>query len=413
MVNTTDSVSIFSEGTFEEQILELVEFTARSRPEDDRAAFISQFKDNLNSEEGKTPLDQDEPRRRAIFLKLLEEIKQLGEGNDKEIEGFFNLVFSHLFTLWQTGSQEIREHLNTLLQTLSSSPAERTSIKYRILSNLFNAIPQTSPLRASVYGVILDIAKTKDQLDTLQLQRPTVEKWLTEWQISPEEKAAFLKSLADAYTAADQPTTAYEYSLSYVRNLPPNSPTAQSAALHLITTALSLPSLFDFDPLLKLDLVVALKDHEIFPLLQIFLNGGLSELKQWQVSHTGVAEKYSLSDAALEQKMRLLTLATLGFKNIGQNLPYTTIAEALQVDVSEVEKWVIDVIRAGLLWGKLSQTTQSLYVVRSSVRTFEKEQWEVLEKRILAWKSGLQGVLEVVNSAKRMAGYAPPAVSPA
>jgi translation initiation factor 3 subunit M len=60
------------------------------------------------------------------------------------------------------------------------------------------------------------------------------------------------------------------------------------------------------------------------------------------------------------------------------------------------------VIRANLLWGKLSQTTQSLYVVRSSVRTFEKEEWETLEKRILAWKTGLSSVLDVVNNAKRM-----------
>ncbi len=67
------------------------------------------------------------------------------------------------------------------------------------------------------------------------------------------------------------------------------------------------------------------------------------------------------------------------------------------------------VIRAGLLWGKLSQTTQSLYVIRSSVRAFEKEQWEVLEKRVLAWKTGLQSVLDVVNSAKRMAGHVPQA----
>jgi len=40
--------------------------------------------------------------------------------------------------------------------------------------------------------------------------------------------------------------------------------------------------------------------------------------------------------------MRLLTLATLGFNNIGQNLAYTSIAEALQIDISQVEKWVID-----------------------------------------------------------------------
>lgn len=40
--------------------------------------------------------------------------------------------------------------------------------------------------------------------------------------------------------------------------------------------------------------------------------------------------------------MRVLSLAALGFQNIGQDLPYSKIASELQVDESEVEKWVID-----------------------------------------------------------------------
>ncbi|KAG1906271.1 uncharacterized protein F5891DRAFT_931582, partial [Suillus fuscotomentosus] len=51
------------------------------------------------------------------------------------------------------------------------------------------------------------------------------------------------------------------------------------------------------------------------------------------------------------------------------------------------------VIRAGLLSGKLSQTTRSLHVSRSSARTFEREQWEALGKRLVAWKAGLASVL--------------------
>lgn len=62
---------------------------------------------------------------------------------------------------------------------------------------------------------------------------------------------------------------------------------------------------------------------------------------------------------------------------------------------------LLAVIRAGLVWGKLSQTTQSLQVIRSTSRTFEREQWQALEKRLVAWKSGLENVLNVVASAKR------------
>jgi eIF3 subunit M, C-terminal helix len=66
-----------------------------------------------------------------------------------------------------------------------------------------------------------------------------------------------------------------------------------------------------------------------------------------------------------------------------------------------VLKVVITVIRAGLLYGKISQTTQTIHVVRATARTFELEQWEVLEKKLLAWKVGLVGVLDVVAAARK------------
>jgi len=61
-----------------------------------------------------------------------------------------------------------------------------------------------SPLRLTVYNTILNFVSSNDQLDTLQLQPATVEKWLKEWDISPEDKSTFLKSLIDTFTSADQ-----------------------------------------------------------------------------------------------------------------------------------------------------------------------------------------------------------------
>lgn len=49
-----------------------------------------------------------------------------------------------------------------------------------------------------------------------------------------------------------------------------------------------------------------------------------------------------LDSSELERKIRLLTLATLGFQNIGRDLPYSVIASALQIEPSQVESWVID-----------------------------------------------------------------------
>lgn len=245
------------------------------------------------------------------------------------------------------------------------------------LSNLFNAIPQTSSLRLAIYNTLLDLATANGELEVLQLSRADVEKWLSEWEITPDEKSAFLKRIVDAYQKAAQPyvstidyylderlrlvrAIAYEFSLSYARSLPSTSSIAQEAAVDIIATALRLPFIFDFDPLFKLDAVVAAKDHEIFSLLQIFLNDGLSEFTVWHKSHPGVLEKYrmlllfldlsssfseryaDLEKTQLEHKIRLLTLASLGFSHVGHDLPYSKVAETLQVDATEVEKWAID-----------------------------------------------------------------------
>lgn len=67
------------------QILELVVFIARSHPEDERTPFIASFQDDFKTEEGKTPLEEDQVQQRAILSKLVGEIKQFGEGNDKGV----------------------------------------------------------------------------------------------------------------------------------------------------------------------------------------------------------------------------------------------------------------------------------------------------------------------------------------
>ena len=87
-------------------------------------------------------------------------------------------------------------------------------------------------------------------------------------------------------------TAAYEFVQLYARSLPSSSPEAREAAAQAISLALRLPTVFDFDPLFKLDAVVAAKDHELFPLLQIFLGGGLPEYRSWASSNAGAVEKY-------------------------------------------------------------------------------------------------------------------------
>ena len=70
---------------------------------------------------------------------------------------------------------------------------------------------------------------------------------------------------------------------------------------------------------------------------------------------------------------------------------------------------ILLVLRTGLVVGKLSQTNKTFHIIRASARAFEKAQWEALEKRLVAWKTGLAGVRDVILATKKK--NAPPPVA--
>ncbi|KAH9983835.1 PCI-domain-containing protein [Russula vinacea] len=387
-MSTTDAVAIFAEGTFEDQIAELSGYIAQSRPEPERAPYVQSIQKKLTVEEGQTPLSEDIGRRREVFSVVLGDVKGLGEGTEREIEGFFNLLYAHLLTLWPIDSPETKNRVTSLLPIITSRPQslQQPSIACT-LSNLFNTVPRQSALRLPVYTALLELASSNDELHVLQVSRSDVEKWLKEWDITPSEKSAFLKTLVDVFSKADQQT---------------HVAVRTARALDAIATALSNPTVFDFDPLFKLDAVVATRSHPLFALLRIFFNGGVDDLHTWQRAHADVSSTFGLDAAQLERKIRLLSLADLGFQNIGQDLPYAQVATVLQVNPSEVERWVIDGSDpSGLLTAKLAQPAQTLRVTRATARVFGPQEWALLVKRLAEWRAGLAGVLDVVATARR------------
>jgi translation initiation factor 3 subunit M len=98
-----------------------------------------------------------------------------------------------------------------------------------------------------------------------------------------------------------------------------------------------------------------------------------------------------------------LTLASLAASAPGRELPYSIITRRLHIPSEEVELWVIDVIRAGLVEGKLSQLNQTFLIHRSTYRSFGTSEWEEIGVRLESWKQSLRNILEVVKSAREQA----------
>lgn len=219
----------------------------------------------------------------------------------------------------------------------------------------------------------------------------------------------------------------YLYLLRALRIIPrseSSEPETRSLALRALRSALTSPSHFDFQDLTSLDPIQSLRrsDPIWFDLLEIFAAKNLDDYEDFCDEHDdwfqeqqqqqppqrepGAGERRSqggatgpaLDASTLHRKIRLLTLAGLAASTPSRSLPYGAIAKALRIPAADVEMWVIDVIRAGLVEGKLSQLNQTFLVHRSTYRVFGERQWREVATRLDTWRESLKGVLHILRT---------------
>ena len=271
---------------------------------------------------------------------------------------------------------------------------------------MFNIIPEDSASRYNVLLAMLSIVKSSSSFDTIRPQLDSLDGWFAAWGVSEAKKRALYQEVCEIARDAGEDDLAYQYQITALRTFTSetaSSSDARKLALEALKVALEAPNHFDFQDLTALDAIQALRrsDSVYFELLELFTSESLDELNDFKDEHEGWIEKEGLDKQALDRKMRLLTLASLA-ASTGQSrvLPYANVAKALQIPEDEVEMWVIDVIRAGLVEGKLSQLNKTFLIHRSTYRVFGDNQWREIAARLDMWKTSLTGVLGVIRQEK-------------
>ena len=225
--------------------------------------------------------------------------------------------------------------------------------------------------------------------------------------------------------------TSYQYLVRALRTIPSaeiSNAQARKLSLRALRSALVQADHFDFSDLMTVEAIQSLgkTDPIWFELLEIFHGKLLDDYEDFRTEHDdddhndseddddedgsssddeedkghSWLERNGLSDMVLTRKIRLLTLASLAASSstTSRSLPYSTISRALQIPSDDVEMWVIDVIRAGLVEGKLSQSTQTFLIHRATHRIFALPQWRQLSASLALWHDSLRKVLDVLRA---------------
>ncbi|KAI1321041.1 hypothetical protein EDD11_008622 [Mortierella claussenii] len=328
---------------------------------------------------------------------LVEQSKALLEAPEKEFESAHNLLVAIVL------ADADKTGLDTVLKTLISEPTQKTTLKFKVLSNIFNTLAANSALRLNAFTSIVDLAVASDDMDLVLPQLQYVSSWINEWGVDIEAERALLLTLSDRLKESGNPYQSLEFLLKYLTSF--NGDNAQldaqkAHATRAIVDSISLPEVLNFENLLKIDAVQHIKSEKAYELLSVFMSGNVQDFRALVAKYSGLIQELGLDSEETLRKIRLLSLASLGSENLSRELSYQEIATALEVEEAEVELWVIDVIRAGLVEAKLNQVSRVVIINRSIYRTFGTQQWQQLSQRLNGWKQSLQEILQVLANAK-------------
>lgn len=388
------------EGAFEELALELAVYLDGMKGESSTLATdITPLLADAEKEGRPQETDKD-----AVLKKLVTNSAILNTAAEKELQAAYNLLI-HLVSQSEDPETYLPPICKFLTQPITSSPANGTGIALGILGTIFNTIQPDDETRYYVLLAIVDLIRKSGNYDTLSPQLKSLDSWIEQWELEAAEQRKLYLAISETAAACKNAESSYTYLLKALKTIQSDaaSKEAHDLSLKALKAALQNDKQFDFQDLTSLDSVQALRksDQTWSEILEIFNAENFEDFSDFKENNSSFISDNNLDEDALDRKIRLLTLASLSAQaSQSRTLPYAQIAKALNVPSDDVEMWVIDCIRSGLVEGKLSQQKQEFLIHRSTYRVFGDNQWREVASRLENWRSSLTNVLAVIRAQK-------------
>merc|ERR1711972_1103650 len=180
-----------------------------------------------------------------------------------------------------------------------------------------------------------------------------------------------------------------------------SAPEVQKLTVMVLTDAIMLPSIIQFDDLLKFKTVKALektKHGDLVKLCTIFLTGTVSDLTEFHGKHKQLFDEHGLNFEDALSKIRLLSLATLTHGKYEMTLE--EICKELGESQDNVERVVVRAISEGVIDGRIDQLNSKVLVKSSFQRTFENKEWAFLDTKLNQWIDNLESVIKFIGEQK-------------
>lgn len=381
---------VIVDGVLRDYVQEIAEYIDKLEG-DENQSFSKQSAEKMESE--------DEAAMTELFAVLAGKSAVLGKAPETEYESAVNLL---LYIL--TFAPQLTELLPAVTKNIVANVPEGANGAHLVLSvlaNLFNILPATSPLRYDVFTTVVEFAAKTGNARLLTPQFKSLPQWLNEWGLNETQRSQLYARIGSILSQSGD-DKAFKCLFEAAK-----FSEATEVAAQVVALALASDDVYDFDEVLGLASVRALKtaQPELYTVLEKVSAGDIKGLQSTKLPAGVDAD-------AVDRKVRVLALSQACYTSKERSVSYATIASAIDVPEDDVELWVIDAIRAGLIEGRLSQMDRVLDVHRATpIGTFGIEEWKQVEKRLDDWKTSLKEILDVLGNTREDAGRRAQAVN--
>ncbi|XP_018054368.1 PREDICTED: eukaryotic translation initiation factor 3 subunit M isoform X2 [Atta colombica] len=312
------------------------------------------------------------------------------EGNESEIETVLNDIVSIMILIPTERAENL---ILAFCEKLVKAPGYKLGLVcLKALWLLFQSLADDSPMRYHVYYHLVQIARNVDQVKAVYSGIDQLKQQFASFPPSNEQMQKLLRLLHEVLLSCKQGEQAAAVMVELLGTYTAeNASAAREDAQRCILAALADPNTFLLDPLLALKPVRFLEGELIHDLLLVFVQDKLPAYLHFYQHHREFVEhQLGLNHEQNMKKMRLLTFMQLAETN--PEMSFDTIQEELQIEESEVESFIIDVLKTKLVRARMDQAGRKVLISSTMHRTFGRPQWMQLRDLLISWKANLSAV---------------------
>jgi len=299
-----------------------------------------------------------------------------------------------------------------LCTLFSSNDEQQPELRLRLLMMLYNTFNNPDfPVRYKVFKSIVDFSAKAGLFDQVLPYLEYLDSWMVDWEpyLDVEEKRTLYLDIAHYMRSMHKRLDSFNHLKKYHKLFQDEEASVikqqqvMVSTIQLVKDAIQLPSVIQFDDILTFDTVKALsetKHKNLLELCSTFLSGSVGDLTKFHEKNGKFFDEYDLSYPEAMSKIRLLTLATLAHGK--SEIELDQVAEAIQEETDNVERWVVRAISEGFIDGRIDQPNHKVLVKSAFQREFGKVEWSFLDSKLTQWTENLENVIKFIGEQKKL-----------